>query len=497
MLTVNSWAHQGEYCAPWARSYSEQVSSSRTRLPTAGPGVRVGLSAAVGTALGLASGLTGGWLLLVLTLALAASLVWLRPPSLVVPAAATILVSVLVELVEPSWTNVAVGLVQGLAVAAGLLAPSLVVATVRQRAAYRQQGWWLARLQAREHDARVEQALVRERTTMAAEVHDGLGHRLTLIAVRAARLSLDPALDPALRSELEGIRAAAADASDELGATVRLLREPSERPGAERLDAPAGSSGLEGPLRRARSAGLVVHSTVPDGLEDVIGQHTRVALARTLQEGLTNAAKHAPGGAVTVTLARQQDEVVLQIRNPARAGTGGGGSGTGLLGLRHRIEMLGGRLSTEHGDDFAIVARLPFSARPEPEDLPRSVLLTAEHDMAEQERTRAVRAVVLVPSVLVVLAVLVATSFVVLTDLLSVLPPERFAALTIGQPRSVAEALLPPLEMLDAPRTRLPQPLDASCRHYTSAVALFERTDVFRVCFADDVVVALDTVPPS
>ncbi|GAB4003507.1 hypothetical protein GCM10029992_45480 [Glycomyces albus] len=178
---------------------------------------------------------------------------------------------------------------------------------------------------------------------------------MTLIAVQASRLSLDDQLPEHARAEMLRIRENAAAAAEELGDTVRLLDE-------RRSGLPASLSGMrvDDVIERARAAGVTVDSTVAHRGEEEINDYAHAALLRTLQEGLTNAAKHAPGAEVAVEIELDGDEVVLRMRNaapPTRPRTAP--TGHGLVAVRHRVAILGGALEVEFGETFTLTARFP------------------------------------------------------------------------------------------------------------------------------------------
>ncbi|HEU5126570.1 MAG TPA: histidine kinase [Glycomyces sp.] len=414
----------------------------------------------------------------------------------VVAVAAALPASVLAG--RGSGTEAVLGLVVGMSYAGGcFLVALLVTSMLRTRRDYVRRGWELAFAEAREHEARVGQAVASEREAMAGEIHDGLGHRLTLIAVQAARLSLDEELPERARAELQRIRENAAVAADELGETVRLLSERTS--GAT---ASLSGVGVAEVIERARSSGVTVRDDVAPEVEDAVNDYTHAALLRALQEGLTNAAKHAPGEEARVRLGLEGEEAVLVVRNRApQQRERPASTGHGMVALRHRVAILGGTLAVEREEDFAVTVRLPRRSTPSGEaaDLEPSRLgvLTAEAARAERRNRRATRRAWLVPAAMILAIALVSAGYFVHGTVASVLPPERFAAIEVGDTRAEAERVLPPMEMFDAPRLLLPEPEGASCRYYEPSVSFFERGDVYRVCFADDRVVATDTIPPS
>lgn len=390
------------------------------------------------------------------------------------------------------------GFFYGMAGTFCFLLAMLVIAVRRARRNYLQGGWDLAFAEVREHEARIEQAVRRERDAMAGEIHDGLGHRLTLIAVQAGRLSLDESLPSAVRAEMQRIRANAADAADELGETVALLAERTSG-----VTASLSGLAIADVIERARSSGVTVRAALAPDIEAVAGDHTRAALLRALQEGLTNAAKHAPEATVHVAIDLVEDDIVLQMRNslPGRRSTPGP-PGRGITGLQHRVALLGGTLAVERGEDFTLTVRLPSTAMPSPTadtDLPSSRIrfLTAEAAVAMRRNRRATRQAWLVPLAMFFIAAAVAVGYFVYVTVASVLPPERFAAIEVGDTRAEAALLLPTGEMLDPPSAVVSEPPGAECEYYEATASFADRDDVYQICFADDLVVATMTIPPG
>lgn len=421
---------------------------------------------------------------------------FLKPPWPLVAVAAVAMLATMTVLGQQYWSQPLTGLFFGVVYGFGFLVVMLIITAVRVRRSYLQRGWDLAFAEAREHDARVERAVAREREAMAGEIHDGLGHRLTLIAVQAARLSLDADLSAQTRAEMQSIRANAAAAADELGETVGLLTERTSG-----VTASLSGLGIDDVIERARTSGVAVERAIVPEVEGVLNDYTRAALLRAMQEGLTNAAKHAPGATVHLAVDIAGDAVVLEMRNAAPPRSKPGPSGHGIVALRHRATILGGTLETEDGEDFTLTLRLPCSSTPSPTATrlqpSRIGALVDEAAGAERRHRLATRLAWLVPAAGLAVVVAVVTGYFVYHNVASVLPPERFAAIEVGDTRAAVARELPPVDMLDAPNTALPEPPGATCHYYEASVSFFERVDVYRICFADDRVVATDTIPPS
>jgi signal transduction histidine kinase len=231
---------------------------------------------------------------------------------------------------------------------------------------------------------RVAEARAAERAMIAREMHDVLAHRLSLLATYAGALAYRPDAPPAqLSSAAEVIRSGVHESLDELREVIGVLRDDTLP------DLVAGRAPLPGIARlpelveESRAAGMSVTTggpawpagDIPQGSSDALGRSLPDALGRTVyrvvQEGLTNARKHAPGQPVQVTLdggpgPGLEVAVVNQLgpTQPAETGRAAGrlpGTGTGLIGLTERLELAGGRLSFgAQGGEFRLRAWLPW-----------------------------------------------------------------------------------------------------------------------------------------
>ncbi|GAA3339275.1 histidine kinase [Amorphoplanes nipponensis] len=212
-----------------------------------------------------------------------------------------------------------------------------------------------ARVAERGDELRVEQARLAERERIAREMHDVLAHRISLLAVHAGALEVRRDAPAGERQAAGVIRQSAHDALEELRQVIGLLREPAEdRPQPTLADVPAL-------VAQSRAAGERVELELSAAqVPAAVGRHAY----RIVQEALTNARKHAPGTRVRVAVAgRAEQGLVVEVGNPLRAGRAVlPGSGTGLVGLRERVQLAGGRL--EHGPtpagEFRLRAWLPW-----------------------------------------------------------------------------------------------------------------------------------------
>ncbi|MFG2550662.1 sensor histidine kinase [Streptomyces sp. NPDC048581] len=201
-------------------------------------------------------------------------------------------------------------------------------------------------------EERTEQLL--ERTRIARELHDSIGHALTVAVVQAgaARAAGDPAFtDRALDAIEETGRAALEDLERVLG----ILRE-SERPVSSRPTL----TGADRLLESARASGAKVDVDLTGPVDTVPGPVSREGY-RILQESLTNVLRHAGSVPVRVRIAVADGTLTLEIRNPLSADIPGPGRGSGLRGIRERAALLGGHARTgpDQGD-WQVHVELPL-----------------------------------------------------------------------------------------------------------------------------------------
>ena len=207
------------------------------------------------------------------------------------------------------------------------------------------------------------EARAAERRRIAREMHDVLAHRLSLLSVHAGALEFHPDAPAAEVAEAAGvIRESARSALDELRGVIGVLRED----GGESLTQPPQPTlaDLADLVEESRAAGMRLTARVELGGAAVPAAVGRTAY-RIAQEGLTNARKHAPGAAVTLTALATDGDLRVEVRSLAAVAVAAGsplpGAGTGLIGLAERVSLAGGEL--EHGVDpdgaFVLRARLP------------------------------------------------------------------------------------------------------------------------------------------
>ena len=408
-------------------------------------------------------------------------------PLLVHLGAISVLVLVLVPVLR-------IGLLDGAGLAALLVFtivfPWLVGRYRYQRALLFQSGWDRARQLEREQRAIAEQAKLRERARIAQDMHDSLGHELSLIALRSAALEVDAELPERHRAAAGELRRSAADATERLRQIIGLLRDGNDAAKVEPVDETVFDL-----VARTAESGMDIDFAV-DGEVAPLPYMVDRAAYRVVQECLTNAAKHATGLAVSVRVRFDTDELVITVSNPMPPEDTGIGGGRGLVGLAERLRLAGGLLrSGERAGRFEVVARLPHAGSPElPEedDEPESVSLREQVNATRQARRR-LMTVFAIPTVLTAVLVVVSMLVYVVVSIYSVLPAATFEEFTVGESRESVQDRLPYFSMIDPPELIDPSPLD-DCVYHPSRQEFDGVADVYRLCFDGDVLISKDII---
>jgi len=246
---------------------------------------------------------------------------------LLLPLPATIVVIAMVPMVHAGMPLVD-GLREGLGTLVAVVFAAVVTELLRREQQMRRE---LAAAQEQvEHLAAAQ-----ERNRVARDIHDGLGHSLTVIQMQlqAARALLANSGDP--DEVLAKAQHQSQEALGEVRRSVGALREPRVLP-------PLGTA-LQDLAAESSEAGLPTSVRVV-GDERAIPDPAREALFRAAQEGLTNVRKHAGASRAEVVLDYAAAAVRVEVRDDGRGAGDRDGAGVGLLGLRERAEHLGGRL---------------------------------------------------------------------------------------------------------------------------------------------------------
>ncbi|MFD5652874.1 sensor histidine kinase [Streptomyces sp. NPDC127039] len=393
-----------------------------------------------------------------------------------------------------------------------------------------------------------DQARMKERARIAQDIHDSLGHELSVMALLAGGLELAPGLSDRHRESVGQLRERCTTATERLHEVIGLLREdpdPSLTPADE---------SVAQLVRRFQRSGTPV-GFQEDGARERPGPPPLSDLAayRVVQEALTNAAKHAPGAPIAVRVTHTADETVVSVVNerPEQGGSApAAGSGAGLIGLDERVRLAGGTLRTgPRAGGFEVYARLPHGASPpsrstEPPEpgspgpadgedgtaaggtgsdgtVPGAATAgnegRAAADAAELPapsgpwrsasraallRTRArirrdARRAALIPAVLGAAIVAFLGGLYVFTSATTSLAPEDYARIRVGETRADLAPALPERRISKPPPvTSEPSvPAGTTCEYYRASSGLLDFGGaMYRLCFKDDVLMAKDTL---
>ena len=217
-----------------------------------------------------------------------------------------------------------------------------------------------------QQELRAEQAMLAERARIAREMHDVLAHKVSLIAMHAGALEVNAAAGPEQVRQTAGvIRTTAREAMEDLRDVLGVLRAGSDGDGTDLAPPPRGAD-IERIVEASRTAGVRTDLTMEVGeLPDAVAR----TVHRVVQEALTNVHKHARDAATSVRITGDGAHgVTVEVVNRRPVGSAAllPGSGTGLLGLRERIALVGGTLESGPTPDggWRVVAWLPAATAP-------------------------------------------------------------------------------------------------------------------------------------
>jgi signal transduction histidine kinase len=194
-------------------------------------------------------------------------------------------------------------------------------------------------------------AVLEERARIARELHDIVGHSVSIISLQAGAAEQLVRKDPdKAERHLKAVRETAHEALTEMRRLMGVLKEDeasyAPQPGLHMLDQLIAQSGLE-------------VEVVRDGERPDVAPGVDLAAYRIVQEALTNARKHGGGGRARVRVGYESEAIELEVSNPV--GGNGDGGGHGLAGMRERVRLFGGTLEAgRDGQHFRVNARLPL-----------------------------------------------------------------------------------------------------------------------------------------
>jgi signal transduction histidine kinase len=217
-----------------------------------------------------------------------------------------------------------------------------------------------AEIAERERELAAREAVVEERARIARELHDVIAHNVSMMVVQAGaeRRVLDSA-NGSTREVLQTIEQIGRGALTEMRRLVGMLRADGEDP----LAPQPGLDDVATLVGQVREAGLPVELTVEGERRD-LPAGIELSAYRIVQEALTNALKHAGDAHAQVSIRYGADSLEVEILDDGRDGANGrAGGGHGLVGMRERVALYGGRFdaSRRPGGGFAVRAKLPIA----------------------------------------------------------------------------------------------------------------------------------------
>ncbi|MDH6119798.1 sensor histidine kinase [Kitasatospora sp. GAS204B] len=211
-----------------------------------------------------------------------------------------------------------------------------------------------------ERELRARQEKLTERARIAAEMHDVLAHHLSLIALHTGVLAARADLPEPVAERLTILRSASTAALNDLREVLSALRCPNQAPNTV---APPALRGISTLVDEARAAGQIINTQIEGDSQAVPAAH-HLAVLRLVQEGLTNARKHAPHEPVQVDVTYKPTTVEINNKLPQDScqPTTAPGGGHGLNGLAERVTALGGRFAAGPADGrWFLHAHIPCS----------------------------------------------------------------------------------------------------------------------------------------
>ena len=231
---------------------------------------------------------------------------------------------------------------------------------VRERAEQAEAAEIRAVFAERERDAAARIAVAEERARIARELHDIVAHAVSVMVLQvgAVRHKL-PDAQAEDRDALQGVEQAGRTALAEMRRLLGAMRNEGDE--AELAPQP-GLDGLDSLLEEVGRAGLPVQLEV-EGKPFPLPRAIDLSAYRIVQEGLTNALKHARASDAEVTVRYRPDEIQLEVRDNGEGPATSDGLGHGLIGIRERVKIYGGEMSAgpANGRGFLLSTRLPVS----------------------------------------------------------------------------------------------------------------------------------------
>jgi len=232
---------------------------------------------------------------------------------------------------------------------------------LRSRAAHAEAAEHRALQAEREREAAARLAVAEERTRIARELHDIVAHAVSVMVLQAG--AVRHRLPEGLAEEREALTGVERTGRTALAEMRRLLGAMRDDDGAPARAPQPGLDDLHALIDGVARAGLPVRLHV-EGDAVALPRALDLSAYRIVQEGLTNALRHAGARRADVTVRYGGDGVQLEVRDDGTGGPADGAPGRGLVGIRERVSIYGGEMAAGRAPDggFVLRARLPFEA---------------------------------------------------------------------------------------------------------------------------------------
>ena len=234
---------------------------------------------------------------------------------------------------------------------------------LRERATQAEAAESRAAIAEREREAAARVAVAEERSRIARELHDIVAHSMSVMVLQvgAVRHNLGNGRDTD-REALEGVERTGRSALAEMRRLLGAMRRDDDDIA---LAPQPGLGALDDLADQVARAGLPVYLHI-DGKTRALPDGLDVSAYRIVQEGLTNALKHARASRADVTVRFGADDVFVEVRDDGVGAGAANGTGHGLVGIRERVKIYGGEMSAAGADEggFVLAARLPLQGDP-------------------------------------------------------------------------------------------------------------------------------------
>ena len=214
----------------------------------------------------------------------------------------------------------------------------------------------------REREVAARIAVAEERARIARELHDVVAHAVSVMVLQVG--AVRHKLPDALGDEEDVLRGVERTGRSALAEMRRLLGAMRRDDDDLELGPQPGLDGLDSLVAQVERAGLPVRLHI-EGEAYPLPRVIDLSAYRIVQEGLTNALKHAHADHADVTLRYRPDELRIEVRDDGRGGAASDGNGYGLVGIRERVKIYGGEMTAGPASDggFVLSTRLPIGAQ--------------------------------------------------------------------------------------------------------------------------------------